>query len=150
MIRFKRRDSEGFQAGDSFTVSRRFSSEDIQLFARISRDYQSAHFDACYAEAGPLKAAVSQELLTASLVTEIGRQIGWVSAGIVFNVTKPAYTGDTITCHWVIKTLDNRGRATAHISMTSEAGITVMDAETSGIVSRLAGHNNKQGLSAPL
>jgi acyl dehydratase len=134
MIRFKRRASKELQAGDSFTVFRRFSIEDIQLFARFSRDYHSAHADASYAEAGLFKAPVSQELLTASLVTEIGRQIGWQGASITFHVTRPVYTGDTVTCQWVINTLDNQGRATAHITMTNEAGVTVMEAETSGVV----------------
>ncbi|WP_223446166.1 MaoC/PaaZ C-terminal domain-containing protein [Pseudomonas sp. BF-R-19] len=150
MIRLKRFDAVRFQAGDSFTASRRYNIEDVQLFARLSRDYQLVHFDACYAEAGPLKAAVSQELLMASLVTEISRKIGWMSAGITYTVTKPVHSGDTITCHWVITTLDEQGRATAQITMTNEAGITVMDAETSGVVSGLVGHNNKQGLPAQI
>ena len=134
MIHFKRRAPEQPQAGDRFTVSRRFNVEDIQLFARISRDYQSAQFDGCYAEAAVFKAAVSQELLTASLVTEIGRKIGWLGTEIAIHITHPAFTGDTITCHWVINTLDDQGQATARVTMTNEAGITVMEAETRGII----------------
>jgi 3-hydroxybutyryl-CoA dehydratase len=150
MTRFRQRASEELQAGDSFTASRRFNIEDIQLFTRISRDYQPAFFDVCCAEAVVFKALVSHELLTASLVTEIGRKIGWVGDSIAFHFTQPAYTGDTITCHWAIKTLDNQGRATAQITMTNEAGMTVMDAEACGVVSSLAGHNNKKGLPAPI
>jgi acyl dehydratase len=150
MTRFRQRASEELQAGDSFTASRRFNIEDIQLFTRISRDYQPTFFDACCAEAVVFKALVSHELLTASLVTEIGRKIGWGGDSIAFHFMQPAYTGDTITCHWVIKTLDNQGRATAQITMTNEAGMTVMDAEACGVVSSFAGHNNKKGLSAPI
>lgn len=150
MTRFRQRASEELQAGDNFTASRRFNFEDIQLFSRISRDYQPAFFDACCAEAAVLKALVSHELLTASLVTEIGRKIGWVGDSITIHFTRPAYTGDTITCHWLIKTLGTQGRATAKITMTNEAGMTVMDAEASGVVSSLAGHNNKKGLSVPI
>lgn len=149
MSRFRQRASDELQVGDSFTVSRRFNIEDIQLFTRISRDYQPAFFDACFAEAAVFKALVSHELLTASLVTEIGRKIGWVGDSITCHFTQPAYTGDMITCHWVIKTLGNQGRATAQITMTNEAGMTVMDAEACGFFSSLAGHNNKKGLSAP-
>jgi 3-hydroxybutyryl-CoA dehydratase len=150
MTRFRQHASEELQVGDSFTASRRFNIEDIQLFTRISRDYQPAFFDACCAEAAVLKALVSHELLTASLVTEISRKIGWVGDSIAFRFTRPVYTGDTITCQWVIKILGNQGHATAQITMTNEAGVTVMDAEACGVISSLAGHNNKKGLSAPI
>jgi acyl dehydratase len=139
MSHFRQRASDELQAGDSFTVSRRFTIEDIQLFTRISLDYQPAFFDACFAEATVFKAIVSHELLTASLVTEIGRKIGWVSDNITCHFKQPAYTGDMITCLWVIKTLDNQGRAKAQITMTNEAGMTVMDAEACGGVSYMAG-----------
>jgi 3-hydroxybutyryl-CoA dehydratase len=151
MSRFRQQHaSEELQVGDSFIASRRFNLEDIQLFTRISRVYQPAFFDACCAEAAVFKALVSHELLTASLVTEVGRKIGWVGDSITFHFTQQVYTGDMITCHWVIKTLGNQGRATAKITMTNEAGMTVMDAEACGVVSSFAGHNNKKGLSAPI
>ncbi|MFJ2362686.1 MaoC family dehydratase [Pseudomonas sp. NPDC087697] len=134
MISFRQRAVKGLQVGDSFTVSRHFCEEDIQVFARISRDYNPVHFDARYAEARRFRAPISHGLLTASLVTEIGGQIGWLASGMTFHFKKPVYAGDTITCHWVIKAMDDRGRATAAITMTNEQGITVLEAETSGVV----------------
>jgi acyl dehydratase len=134
VINFRQRAAKGLQVGESFTVSRRFTEEDIQLFARISRDYNPVHFDARYAEARRFRAPISHGLLTASLVTEIGGQIGWLAAGMTFHFKKPVYAGDTITCHWVIKEMDDKGRATAAITMTNEAGITVLKAETNGVL----------------
>jgi acyl dehydratase len=150
MLRFRQCAVGELRVGDSFTVSRRFNIEDIQLFSRFSRDYQPAYLNACCADATVFKAPVCHELLTASLITEIGRKIGWGSTSFAFHFTQPVFTGDTITCRWTIKTLDSQGRATAQITMTNDAGITVIDAETSGVVSPLTGHNNKQGLPTPL
>ncbi|KJZ63815.1 MaoC family dehydratase [Pseudomonas fluorescens] len=134
MISFRQRAAKGLQVGDSFTVSRRFSEEDIQRFASISRDYNPVHFDARFAEARGFRAPVSHGLLTASLVTEIGGQIGWLASGMTFHFKKPVYVGDTITCHWVITDIDEKGRATAAITMTNEDNIIVMEAQTSGVV----------------
>ncbi|MBB3105211.1 acyl dehydratase [Azomonas macrocytogenes] len=59
-----------------FHLTRRFTETDIEDFARISRDYNPVHFDSPYATLRNFKAPVSQGLLTASLMTEIGGQIG--------------------------------------------------------------------------
>jgi acyl dehydratase len=134
VISFRQRAAKGLQTGDSFTVSRRFSEQDIQRFANISRDYNPVHFDARFAEARGFRAPVSHGLLTASLVTEIGGQIGWLASGMMFQFKKPVYAGDTITCHWVITGIDEKDRATAAITMTNEDDIVVLEAQTSGVV----------------
>lgn len=133
MKSFRQRAAEGLQTGDSFTLSRCFSQEDIQRFAQISRDYNPVHFDARFAEARRFKAPVSHGLLTASLMTEIGGQIGWLASAMTFHFKRPVYPGDTVTCHWLIKDMDEKGRATAVITMTNEDG-TVLEGETNGVL----------------
>ncbi len=133
MIGFRQRAANGLQVGDSFTVSRRFSEEDIQVFAKISRDYNPVHFDARYAQARNFKSPISHGLLTASLLTEIGGQIGWLASGMDLRFKKPVYAGDTITCQWVIKEMDDQGRATAAITMTNDEGALVLEAEVRGV-----------------
>ena len=49
MKSIRQRAIEGLQVGDSFTVSRTFSEQDIQDFARISRDYNPVHVDLPFA-----------------------------------------------------------------------------------------------------
>lgn len=134
MKSFRQRAAEGLQTGDSFTLSRCFSQEDIQRFAQISRDYNPVHFDAYFAQARHFKAPVSHGLLTASLMTEIGGQIGWLASAMTFHFKRPVYPGDTVTCHWLIKDVDEKGRATAVITMINEDGITVLEGETSGVL----------------
>ncbi|AZD08044.1 Acyl dehydratase [Pseudomonas chlororaphis] len=134
MKSFRQRAAEGLQAGDRFTLSRCFSEADIQGFARLSRDYNPVHFDAEFAAARRFRAPVSHGLLTASLLTEIGGQIGWLASAMSFQFKQPVYAGDTITCHWVIQALDEQGRATAAITMTNEDGIIVLEGQTRGLV----------------
>ncbi|WDH25568.1 MaoC family dehydratase [Pseudomonas chlororaphis] len=134
MKSFRQRAAEGLQTGDRFTLSRCFSEADIQGFATLSRDYNPVHFDAEFAAARRFRAPVSHGLLTASLLTEIGGQIGWLASAMSFQFKQPVYAGDTITCHWVIQALDENGRGSAAISMTNEDGIIVLEGQTSGLV----------------
>ncbi|MGF6286641.1 acyl dehydratase [Pseudomonas sp. BT76 TE3572] len=53
---------------------------------------------------------------------------------MTFHFKKPVYAGDTITCHWVITDIDEKGRATAAITMSNQDDIIVMEAQTSGVV----------------
>jgi acyl dehydratase len=134
VTRFRQRAANGLQTGDSFTISRCFTEADIQCFAGISHDYNPVHFDTRYAEARNFRATVSHGLLTASLVTEIGGQIGWLAASMTFNFKKPVYAGDTITCHWVITRMDEKCRATAIVTMANDEGVVVLEGETRGVL----------------
>jgi 3-hydroxybutyryl-CoA dehydratase len=51
MSGLRARAAEGLQAGDSFRTTRTFTDDDVTLFARIPRDYNPIHFDACFAKA---------------------------------------------------------------------------------------------------
>ncbi len=134
MKSFRQRSIEGLQKGDSFTVSRTFSAEDIQQFAQISRDYNPIHVDLSFARLRGFSAPVSHGLLTASLLTEIGGQIGWLAAGMSFRFKRPVYAGETITCYWTITDIDERGRARAEIKITNPEGVVVLEAETTGVI----------------
>ncbi|ACO80749.1 hypothetical protein AvCA_46430 [Azotobacter vinelandii CA] len=125
---------EGLRKGDSFTVSRTFSMDDIHQFARISRDYNPVHLDVPYAELRNFRAPISHGLLTASLLTEIGGQIGWLASGMSFRFKRPVYVGETITCRWTIIDIDERGRARAEITIIDPEGAIVLEAETTGIL----------------
>jgi 3-hydroxybutyryl-CoA dehydratase len=134
MVGFRQRAAEGLQVGDSFRTSRTFTGDDVIRFAKISRDYNPVHFDARFAKARNLPAPICHGLLTASMVTEIGGQIGWPGSAMNFRFKGPVYAGETITCSWVITTIDQNGRAKASVIITKEDGATVIEAEISGIV----------------
>jgi 3-hydroxybutyryl-CoA dehydratase len=134
MVGLRERAAEGLQVGDSFRTSRTFTDDDVTLFAQISRDYNPIHFDARFAKARKFSAPICHGLLAASLVTEIGGQIGWLASVMNFRFKGPVYVGEMIICNWVITTLNQKGRAKASVTITKDDGITVIEAEIGGIV----------------
>lgn len=138
MTGIRQRAAEGLQVGDAFKTSRVFTEDDVMRFARISRDYNPVHFDARFAKARNFAAPICHGLLTGSLITEIGGQIGWLASAINFRFKGPVYVGETITCRWVITAMDLTGRAQASITISNEDNVTVIEAEISGLVPGLA------------
>ncbi len=124
----------GLKAGDSFTVSRTFTEQDSLAFADISRDYNPVHFDQRFAEAEKFRAPICHGLLVASLVTEIGGQIGWLASAMNFRFKKPVYFGDKIECRLTITELDARNRAKAEAVFKNQHAEVVIEAELTGIV----------------
>ncbi len=134
MNSMRERAAEGLQPGDSFRVTRSFTQEEVDTFARLSGDYNPVHFDQAFAELKGFRAPVAHGLLTGSLLTEIGGQIGWLAAGMNFRFRRPVYVGEAITCRWIIREIDPRGRASARVEMTNPDGVVVLEAEVTGIV----------------
>ena len=134
MAGLRERAAEGLQVGDSFRTTRTFTDEDVTLFAQISRDYNPIHFDARFAKARNFSAPICHGLLSASLLTEIGGQIGWLASFMNLRFKGPVYVGETTTCNWVITAIDQKGRAKASVTITNEDGVTVIEAEIGGIV----------------
>ena len=134
MTDFRKRAAAGLQAGDRFRTSRTFTDDDVVRFARISKDYNPVHFDTRFAEARNFRAPICHGLLTASLVTEIGGQIGWLASAMNFRFKGPVYVGETITCSLVITAIDQDGRAKASATITRADGVTVIEAEIHGII----------------
>ena len=126
--------ADGLNSGDRFTITRSFTVEDIASFASLSRDYNPIHCDSEYAELKGMRAPIAHGLLTGSLITEIGGQIGWLAASMTFQFKRPVYAGETLTCEWIIRAIDEKGRAKAEITVINESGVTVLIAETTGVL----------------
>ena len=125
----RQRAIDGLRKGDRFVVSRTFTSEEIQRFADISRDYNPVHLDRPYAELRNFREPISHGLLT-----EIGGQIGWLAAGMSFRFKQPVYAGEEITCVWEMTDIDERGRASASIQITNSDAVVVLEVETTGVL----------------
>jgi acyl dehydratase len=80
----------GLEIGDAFCVSRTFTEQDVIRFADVSRDYNPVHFDERFAKVKKFEDHICHGLLIASLVTEIGGQIGWLASGMTFKLKLPA------------------------------------------------------------
>jgi acyl dehydratase len=124
----------GMKIGDSFTVSRTFMEQDALTFADISRDYNPVHFDDRFAKVKNFQGRICHGLLVASILTEVGGQIGWLASGMNFVFKKPVYFGDTIECHFTITDLDDRNRAKAEAVFKNQHEEIVIEASLTGII----------------
>jgi len=147
MTALRKQAAEGLQVGDTFRTTRTFIDEDVTRFAQISRDYNPVHFDDRFAKARNFIVPICHGLLIASLVTEIGGQIGWLASAMNFRFKAPVYTGEKITCNWEITHIDQKGRAKASVTIIKGGGIIVIEAEIEGIV---PGHEERKVLNKML
>jgi 3-hydroxybutyryl-CoA dehydratase len=86
---------EGLKTGDFFSISRTFTEEDVIRFAAITRDYNPVHFDERFSGAKSFSGRICHGLLVASMISEIGGQIGWLASEMKFHFKKPVYIGET-------------------------------------------------------
>lgn len=134
MTDMRARAAEGIREGDRFEITRRFTDQEIEAFAGISRDYNPVHCDGDYAALKGMRGPIAHGLLTASLVTEIGGQIGWLAMNMSFRFRRPVYADETLTCTWIMREVDGKGHARAEVTTVNEDGVTVLEAETTGVL----------------
>ena len=134
MSQMRKRAIAGLKPGDSFVVSRTFTERDTIAFADISRDYNPVHFDERFAKAKNFQGLICHGLLVASMITEVGGQIGWLASGMNFRFKRPVYFGDTIECRLTITEIDERNRAKADAVFTNQGKEVVLEAQVTGIV----------------
>lgn len=134
MSHIRKKAITGLEIGDIFSISRTFSEQDVIQFAEISRDYNPIHCDERFVNVKNFEGLICHGLLVASLVTEIGGQIGWLASGMTLEFKKPVYIGDTITCDLTITEIDERGRAKAEALFTNKDHIPVLEAVLFGII----------------
>lgn len=147
MSRMRQRAARGLATGDRFTTIRRFTAEEVQAFASLTRDYNPIHFDVAFAAARGFDATICHGLLVVGLLTELGGQIAWLASGMSFRFLGPVYPGDTITCDLVIEAVEEDGRARARVAMTNQRKEAVIEAELFG---RLPGPREQALLQAML
>lgn len=86
--------------GDSASVSRTVTQQDIELFAVISGDVNPAHLDAAYAETGMFHEVIAHGMLGAGLIsTVLGTKLpgaGTICLGQELRFRHPVDIGDTI------------------------------------------------------
>ena len=129
MSEIRNRTIHGLQVGDTFTISRRFTEEDMITFADITRDYNAVHFDSQFSSAKKFKDRICHGLLVG-----IGGQIGWLASVMNFRFKQPVYFGETITCRFTITAIDEHRHAGAEAVYFNQDGDIVLKAELKGIL----------------
>jgi acyl dehydratase len=134
MSEIRNRTIQGLQVGDTFTVSRCFSEDDMMAFADVTRDYNAVHFNSRFSKVKNFKDRVCHGLLVGSMLTEIGGQISWLASVMNFRFKQPVYFGETITCRFTVTDIDERLRASAEAVYYNQDGDLVLEAELKGIL----------------
>jgi len=134
MTEIRQKTIQGLVAGDTFMVTRTFTESDMNIFADITRDYNPVHFNEDFAAAKNFKGKICHGLLAASIITEIGGQIGWLATGMEFRFKKPVYFKDAITCRFTITSIDDNGRAIAEAVYKNQDDTVVLEAAITGIL----------------
>ena len=134
MSDIRRRTIQGLQIGDTFTVSRRFTEEDVKVFADITCDYNPVHFDARFSDAKKFTARICHGLLVGSILSQVSGQIGWLASVMNFRFKHPVYFDETITCQFTITDVDEHRRARAEAIYFNQSGSVILEAELEGIL----------------
>jgi acyl dehydratase len=134
MSEIRKKAASGLKVGDTFAVVRKFTKKETESFGDLTKDYNPVHYDRRFTEAKKLKGLICHGLLVASLITEIGGQIGWLASGMDFNFIKPVYFGDTITCIFTITEINERGKAGGRAVYRNQDGAVVIEAVLKGII----------------
>jgi acyl dehydratase len=125
---------QGLKPGDTLTVERSFTHDEVQQFADLTRDYNPIHFERRFTTAKKIPDLICHGLLVGGMITEIGGQIGWLASGMRFVFKAPVYPGDRIACTLTIMSVDAKGRARAEAQFRNQDGRLVLDGELTGII----------------
>ena len=93
MSHIRRKAISGLATGDTFSASRTFTEQDVLQFAEISKDYNQIHFEHRFSSVKKIDGLICHGLLVASLITEIGGQIGWLASSMTLQFKKPVFRG---------------------------------------------------------
>jgi acyl dehydratase len=119
------------EEGEVYTYERTFTKEDVEQFGDISGDQQSIHTDPDEDDR-----LVVQGLLTATLPTKIGGDLGYIASEMKYEFLRPVYTGNMITCDVTTESVEEReDRYEVMLSITcyNEEGDDVMRGHTDGL-----------------
>lgn len=120
--------------GDSASLSKTFSDEDVRSFATISGDKNPVHLDEIYAATTPFKKRIAHGMLTASLISAVlGTKLpgeGCIYLGQTINFKAPVYLDDTITATVTVTKLHERKPiVTLETVCKNQDGVVVLDGE---------------------
>ncbi len=120
--------------GTTVRFSRTFTRRDVEVFGRITRDYNPIHYEPRFVKKKGFRSPICHGLLVGSMICEPGGQWAWLASGMSFRFLKPVYVNDTITCEMTITEVDGRGKAVARAEFRNQEGEMVMEARLTGFL----------------
>jgi acyl dehydratase len=133
-VDIRKKTIEGLKVGDTFSLTRAFTQKEVSLFADLTHDYNPVHFDERFARVKSFKGLICHGLLVASMISEIGGQIGWLASEMNFRFKKPVYLGEAVRCRFTLTRMSEKGKAEAEAVFTATDGTVVIAAHLEGII----------------
>lgn len=129
--------------GQTETVSRTITAEDVAAFARLSGDYNALHVDDEFAARTEFANRVVHGFLHASLLsTLVGMRLpgrGALYLGQTIDFTAPVFIGDSVEARATIESLDREMRLVGlKTEITNQHGAVVLRGKARAKVLRLA------------
>ncbi len=119
--------------GDSASLSKSFSQDDIDAFARLSGDDNPAHVDAAWADASPFGGRVAHGILVSGLVSAVlGTQLpgpGSIYMSQTLRWNAPVRPGDALTATVTVKEIVAEKKRVVLETIVSRDGETVLVGE---------------------
>lgn len=120
------------RVGDIIKFERTFTTEDVEVFRKVSRDEASHHITP-----DDQGRVFIQGLLTATLPTKIGGDHNVLARTMNFEFLRPVLTGDTIICEVTIEQFeksDNRTRIGASFLCKNQHEKEVLIGDFAGVI----------------
>jgi len=120
------------KVGDSAQISKTITEGDIELFARVTGDFNPVHIDQVYAEKTMFKGRIAHGLLSVGLLSNILGNIlpgyGTIYLSQEVKFLAPVRIGDTITARVeVIELIPEKNRAKFRTTCVNQQGKLVVD-----------------------
>ncbi len=101
---------DSFRIGDAASITRTFNTKDVELFSKVSGDYNPVHLDKDYAKTTIFKRRVVHgALINAMFSSLLGTTLpgeGSIYCNQKTRFTKPVFIDDTITATVAIESID--------------------------------------------
>jgi len=120
------------KVGDSAQISKTITESDIELFARVTGDFNPVHLDQAYAEKTMFKGRIAHGLLSVGLLSSILGNVlpgyGTIYLSQEVKFLTPVRIGDTITARVeVIELIPEKNRAKFRTTCINQDGKMVID-----------------------
>lgn len=120
--------------GDSASISKQITEEDVKLYSNLSLDTNPVHLDPEYASRTRFGRQVAHGLYVAGLISAvIGTKLpgpGAIYANQTLKFLRPVYLGDTVTATATIATYDrDRGKMVLQTICKNQGGEDVLAGE---------------------
>ena len=121
------------EIGQSAEAVRTVSEEDLDMFAKVSGDYNPVHMDEEFARATPFRGRIAHGALVASFISGVlGNQLpgpGAIFLGLNMRFSRPVRIGDEVTTRVEVKSIDLKSRKAVMDCVCLVEGQVAMQAE---------------------